>query len=101
MKFRSRSAITAATRSRACTRAFTATRSSGPARSAAPSSRVRKRSARRYSPEENGMKPYAKELSRLADGYRRAEQAVVPAYFGQPRDQKRHLHWLKAQAFKE
>ncbi len=47
------------------------------------------------------MKPYAKELSRLADGYRRAEQAVVRAYFAKPRDKKRHLHWLKAQAFKE
>lgn len=47
------------------------------------------------------MKSYVKELSRLADSYRRAEQAVVRAYFSRPREKKRHIHWLKAQAFKE
>ena len=47
------------------------------------------------------MNSYVRDLSRLADGYRRAEEAVVRAYFARPRSKKRHLHWLKAQAFKE
>ena len=44
---------------------------------------------------------YAKSLERLARHYSSAEQKIVEAYFEQPRTPAEHIHWLKAQAFKE
>jgi hypothetical protein len=44
---------------------------------------------------------YAKRLTRLASAYRAAEAAVVRAFFKKPRTKRDHLHWLKAQGFKE
>lgn len=47
------------------------------------------------------MESYVKSLRRLAESYRRAEAEIVRAYFDRPRNKKQHVHWLKAQAFKE
>jgi hypothetical protein len=47
------------------------------------------------------VESYLKALRRLAESYRRAEAEVVRAYFHKPRKKKEHIHWLKAQAFKE
>lgn len=47
------------------------------------------------------MKNYAKELARLAQGYRDAEAHIVASFFKKPRAQRDHLRWLRAQAFKE
>lgn len=47
------------------------------------------------------MASYLKSLQRLAESYRRAETEVVKAYFKKPRGNQEHLHWLKAQGFKE
>ena len=47
------------------------------------------------------MESYIKSLHRLAESYRRAEAEIVRAYFDKPRNKKDHVHWLKAQAFKE
>jgi hypothetical protein len=44
---------------------------------------------------------YAKFLERLARDFSSAEQKIVEAYFEQPRTRAEHIHWLKAQAFKE
>ena len=44
---------------------------------------------------------YNEALERLAEGYGKAERGVVTAYFGKPRSPEEHIHWLKAQAFKE
>ena len=44
---------------------------------------------------------YDQALARLAEGYGRAERGVVKAYFSKPRTREEHIHWLKAQAFKE
>src|SRR5690348_15827435 len=40
-------------------------------------------------------------LIRLAGAFRRAEVAVVRAFFVRPKPAKAHLGWLKAQGFKE
>ena len=40
-------------------------------------------------------------LIRLAGAFRRAEAAVVRAFFAKPKPAKEHLGWLKAQGFKE
>jgi hypothetical protein len=47
------------------------------------------------------MTEYLKRLTRLARAYRAAEEAVVSAFFAVPRKRLDHLHWLRAQAFKE
>jgi rubrerythrin len=47
------------------------------------------------------MTDYVKRLTRLARAYRSAEQAIVGAFFAEPRKPLDHLHWLRAQAFKE
>jgi hypothetical protein len=47
------------------------------------------------------MNDYVKRLTRLASGYRAAEEVVVGAFFREPRAKKDHLRWLKAQGFKE
>jgi hypothetical protein len=47
------------------------------------------------------MNSYVKRLTRLAAAYRDAEAEVVRAFFKRPRTKKEHLHWLKAQGFKE
>src|SRR5919106_4677935 len=47
------------------------------------------------------MNSYVKRLTRLAAAYRDAEAEVVRAFFKKPRTKKEHLHWLKAQGFKE
>jgi hypothetical protein len=44
---------------------------------------------------------YAKSVEQLAKRYNQAEQEVVAAYFDQVRTPAEHVHWLKAQAFKE
>jgi hypothetical protein len=44
---------------------------------------------------------YSASLERLAQRYWAAEADVVRAYFKKPRSKKRHLSWLRAQAFKE
>jgi rubrerythrin len=44
---------------------------------------------------------YSASLERLAQRYWAAEADVVRAYFKKPRSQKRHVSWLRAQAFKE
>jgi hypothetical protein len=40
-------------------------------------------------------------LIRLAGAFRRAEAAIVRAFFAKPKPAKAHLVWLKAQGFKE
>jgi hypothetical protein len=47
------------------------------------------------------MMDYNQTLEKLAEGYGRAEREVVGAYFRSPRAPEEHIHWLKAQAFKE
>ena len=47
------------------------------------------------------MTDYVKRLTRLARAYRAAEETVVSAFFAEPRKRLDHLHWLRAQAFKE
>jgi rubrerythrin len=47
------------------------------------------------------MTDYVKRLTRLARAYRAAEAAIVSAFFAEPRKRLDHLHWLRAQAFKE
>ncbi len=47
------------------------------------------------------MNPYMKSLELLAGRFRSAEAKVVKAYFAKPREEKEHVRWLKAQAFKE
>ena len=47
------------------------------------------------------MTEYVKQLAKLARAYRAAEEAVVSAFFAVPRKKLDHLHWLRAQAFKE
>lgn len=47
------------------------------------------------------MTDYAGALERLAQGYGRAEGEVVASYFRAARTPEEHVHWLKAQAFKE
>ena len=44
---------------------------------------------------------YSEALDKLAGGYGMAEREVVAAYFSAPRTPEEHIHWLKAQAFKE
>ncbi|HEY2987527.1 MAG TPA: hypothetical protein VGL11_07360 [Candidatus Binatia bacterium] len=47
------------------------------------------------------MKSYLKSLRNLAESYRRAEAEIVKTYFRKPRRKQEHIHWLKAQGFKE
>jgi len=47
------------------------------------------------------MNRYVKQLIRLAQGYRAAEEQIVGAFFAKRRPKKDHLRWLRAQAFKE
>lgn len=47
------------------------------------------------------MNTYIARLTRLASAYRAAEEAVVRAFFRKRRNKKEHIHWLKAQGFKE
>jgi rubrerythrin len=47
------------------------------------------------------MTDYVKRLTRLARAYASAEAAIVSAFFAAPRKRLDHLHWLRAQAFKE
>jgi rubrerythrin len=47
------------------------------------------------------MNRYVKQLDRLAQEYRAAEEQIVGAFFKRPRTKADHLRWLKAQAFKE
>jgi rubrerythrin len=47
------------------------------------------------------MNPYIKRLTRLTSTYCSAEEAVVRAFFKQPRKRQNHSRWLKAQGFKE
>jgi rubrerythrin len=47
------------------------------------------------------MQAHVASLRALAESYRRAEAEIVKAYFDKRRSKKDHLHWLKAQAFKE
>lgn len=47
------------------------------------------------------MTTYAKQLRLLARAYADAERAVIAAFFKQPRKPMDHVHWLKAQGFKE
>ena len=47
------------------------------------------------------MTDYVKRLTRVARAYRAAEEAIVSAFFAAPRKRLDHLHWLRAQAFKE
>ena len=47
------------------------------------------------------MNTYVKQLTKLARDYRVAEAAIVSAFFAEPRKRLDHLHWLRAQAFKE
>ncbi len=47
------------------------------------------------------MERYVKQLSKLAEGYRAAEVAVIAAFFSKPRKKQDHLRWLSAQAYKE
>jgi rubrerythrin len=49
----------------------------------------------------NSRNDYATRLTRLAAAYREAEAEVVRAFFAKPRKAKDHVHWLKAQGFKE
>jgi rubrerythrin len=50
---------------------------------------------------KSAMESYIKSLRVLAESYRRAEVEIVRAYFDKPRSKNQHIHWLKAQAFKE
>ncbi len=47
------------------------------------------------------MTDYNEALERLAEGYGKAERGVVATYFDKARTPEEHIHWLKAQAFKE
>src|SRR5713226_196021 len=47
------------------------------------------------------MNDYVKPLTKLARAYRAAEEAIVSAFFAEPRKKNDHLRWLRAQAFKE
>ncbi|HSE87631.1 MAG TPA: hypothetical protein VLJ79_15515 [Candidatus Binatia bacterium] len=47
------------------------------------------------------MTEYVKQLTKLAQAYRAAEEAIVRAFFAKPRKRFDHLRWLRAQAFKE
>src|SRR3954464_10154059 len=47
------------------------------------------------------MNNYTKRLTRLASAYGTAEARVVRAFFHKPRKKEEHVHWLKAQGFKE
>jgi rubrerythrin len=47
------------------------------------------------------MNRYFSQLTKLARAYRTAEEAIVSAYFKKPRRRTDHVHWLRAQAFKE
>jgi rubrerythrin len=47
------------------------------------------------------MTEYVKQLAKLARAYRAAEEAVVSVFFAGPHKRLDHLHWLRAQAFKE
>lgn len=47
------------------------------------------------------MNSLFKSLEELAERYRSAEAEVVRAYFAKPKTKRDHIHWLKAQAFKE
>ena len=47
------------------------------------------------------MNKYATRLTRIANGYRVAEERIISAYFKKHRSKSDHLRWLKAQAFKE
>lgn len=47
------------------------------------------------------MTEYVKQLTKLAQAYRAAEEAIVRAFFAKPRKRLDHLRWLRAQAFKE
>ena len=47
------------------------------------------------------MQSHLDALRRLADRYRRAEEEIVRRYFRKPRSRGEHIHWLKAQGFKE
>jgi hypothetical protein len=55
----------------------------------------------RASAEVAAVKPHLKQLHRLAQGYAAAEMAVIAAFFRKPRKPFEHLHWLRAQAYKE
>src|SRR5207244_3765800 len=56
---------------------------------------------RRPAAVDGAMQSYLKSLRSLAERYRRAEMEIVSAYFAKPRSRKQHVHWLKAQGFKE
>lgn len=47
------------------------------------------------------MQAYVASLRALAESYRRAEAEIVKAYFAKRRSKQEHLHWLKAQGYKE
>ena len=47
------------------------------------------------------MNNYVKQLTKLARAYSAAEEAIVSAFFAEPRKKSDHLRWLRAQAFKE
>jgi len=44
---------------------------------------------------------YIRRLNALARAYRAAEVRIINAYFARSRSKSDHLHWLRAQAFKE
>src|SRR5215831_8625384 len=47
------------------------------------------------------MNRYVNQLVKLAQAYGAAEEAIVSAFFAEPRKKSDHLYWLRAQAFKE
>lgn len=47
------------------------------------------------------MNHFIRQITRLASAYRAAEEEVARAFFKRPRTKMEHLHWLKAQGFKE
>ena len=47
------------------------------------------------------MNDYVRQLTKLARDYSAAEEAIVSAFFAEPRKKSDHLYWLRAQAFKE
>jgi hypothetical protein len=49
----------------------------------------------------NPMNDYVRHLTKLARDYSAAEEAIVSAFFAEPRKKSDHLYWLRAQAFKE
>ena len=47
------------------------------------------------------MNRYVRQLERLAQNFRDAEAQIIRVYFAKPRKRLDHMHWLRAQAFKE